>query len=269
MMTSVVCLGLLSPLRRLLHGMTDHDHDHDHGQGDNRSERESMRVLLVEDEPRAAQVLSKGLREQAYAVDVAGDGQQALYQAAITEYDAIVLDVMLPGIDGFEVCRELRRSGAYVPVLMLTARDAIDSRITGLDSGADDYLIKPFDFGELLARLRAVIRRGRLPMTPAILTVGDLRLDLRARQAFRRDHPITLTAREFALLEFLALHAGAVVGRCAIAEHVWDAPFESMSNVIDVMVQRLRRKIDDPHGTSFITTRRGEGYMLASVIHHS
>ena len=133
-----------------------------------------MRVLLVEDEPRAAQMLSKGLREQSYAVDVAGDGQQALYQAAITEYDAIVLDVMLPGIDGFEVCRELRRAGAHVPVLMLTARDAIDARIAGLDSGADDYLIKPFDFGELLARLRAVIRRGRLPLTPAILTVGDL-----------------------------------------------------------------------------------------------
>jgi DNA-binding response OmpR family regulator len=224
-----------------------------------------MRVLLVEDEPRAAQMLSKGLREQSYAVDVAGDGPQALYQAAITDYDAIILDVMLPGIDGFEVCRELRRSRVHVPVLMLTARDAVDSRIAGLDSGADDYLIKPFDFGELLARLRAVIRRGQLPLTPALLSVGDLRLDLRARQAFRGDQPIKLTSREFALLEFLALHAGAVVGRAAIAEHVWDAPFESMSNVIDVMIQRLRRKIDDPHGTSLITTRRGEGYMLAAV----
>jgi DNA-binding response OmpR family regulator len=224
-----------------------------------------MRVLLVEDEPRAAQMLSKGLREQSYAVDVAGDGPQALYQAAITEYDAIILDVMLPGIDGFEVCRELRRSRVHVPVLMLTARDAVDSRIAGLDSGADDYLIKPFDFGELLARLRAVIRRGQLPITPALLTVGDLRLDLRARQAFRGDQPIKLTSREFALLEFLAIHAGAVVGRAAIAEHVWDAPFESMSNVIDVMIQRLRRKIDDPHGTSLIATRRGEGYMLASA----
>ena len=225
-----------------------------------------MRVLLVEDEPRAAQMLSKGLREQSYAVDVAGDGPQALYQAAITDYDAIILDVMLPGIDGFEVCRELRRTRAHVPVLMLTARDAVDSRIAGLDSGADDYLIKPFDFGELLARLRAVIRRGQLPLTPALLTVGDLRLDLRARQAFRRDQSIKLTSREFALLEFLALHAGAVVGRAAIAEHVWDAPFESMSNVIDVMIQRLRRKIDDPHDRSLITTRRGEGYMLAPVV---
>ena len=224
-----------------------------------------MRVLLVEDEPQAAQVLAKGLREESYAVDVAGDGRQALYQIAITEYDAIILDVMLPGIDGFEVCRELRSGGTHVPVLMLTARDAVDSRIAGLDSGADDYLIKPFDFGELLARLRAVIRRGRLPLTPEVVRVGNLRIDLRARQAFRREHPIKLTSREFALLEFLALHAGGVVGRGAIAEHVWDAPFESMSNVIDVMIQRLRRKIDDPQGTSLITTRRGEGYMLAAI----
>ncbi|HEY6613096.1 MAG TPA: response regulator transcription factor [Vicinamibacterales bacterium] len=224
-----------------------------------------MRVLLVEDEPRAAQLLSKGLREQSYAVDVARDGRHALYLASITEYDAIVLDVMLPGLDGFEVCREIRRAGSHVPVLMLTARDAIESRIAGLDSGADDYLIKPFDFGELLARLRAVIRRGRLPVTPAVLTVSHLRLDLRARQACRHDQPIKLTSREFALLEFLALHAGEVVGRAAIAEHVWDAPYESMSNVIDVLIQRLRRKIDAPQGASLITTRRGEGYMLAPV----
>ena len=224
-----------------------------------------MRLLLVEDEPRAAQMLSKGLREQSYAVDVVVDGDQALYQVAITDYDAIVLDVMLPGIDGIEVCRQLRRSGVLVPVLMLTARDAVESRIAGLDSGADDYLIKPYEFGELLARLRAIIRRGRLPLTPPVLTVGHLRLDLRARQAFRYDDPVRLTAREFALLEFLALHAGEVVGRGAIAEHVWDAPFESMSNVIDVLIQRLRRKIDDPLRTSLITTRRGEGYMLAAT----
>ena len=142
-----------------------------------------MRILLVEDEPRAAQVLAKGLREQAYAVDLAGNGREALYQASPPDYDAIVLDVMMPGLDGFEVCREIRRAGSNVPVLMLTARDAVDSRITGLDSGADDYLIKPFDFGELLARLRAIIRRGRLPLTPAIVTMGTLRVDLRARQA--------------------------------------------------------------------------------------
>ena len=223
-----------------------------------------MRVLLVEDEPSAAQMLSKGLREESYAVDIARDGKQALYQAAITDYDALVLDVMLPGIDGFEVCRELRRGGSQVPVLMLTARDAIESRIEGLDSGADDYLIKPFDFGELLARLRAVIRRGRLPLTPSIIELSGLRIDLRARQASRQGQAIKLTAREFALLEFLALHAGEVVGRGAIEEHVWDAPFESMSNVIDVMIQRLRRKIDDPQAASMITTRRGEGYILSS-----
>ncbi len=225
-----------------------------------------MRLLLVEDEPRAAQMLSKGLREQTYAVDVAHDGEQALYQAAITEYDAVVLDVMMPGIDGFEVCRRLRRSGSTVPVLMLTARDAIEARISGLDSGADDYLVKPYDFGELLARLRAVIRRGRLPLTPAVVTAGDVRLDLRARLAFREGRPITLTSREFALLEFLVLHAGEVVGRGAIAEHVWDSPFESMSNVIDVMIQRLRRKIDAPDKPSLIATRRGEGYMLAAEV---
>ena len=225
-----------------------------------------MRVLLVEDEPRAAQMLAKGLREQSYAVDVAGNGNDALYRAAITDYDAVVLDVMLPGLDGFEVCGRLRRAGSQVPVLMLTARDAIDARISGLDSGADDYLIKPFDLGELLARLRAVIRRGRLPLRPSIVTVGGLRLDLRARHAFRGERPIKLTAREFALLEFLVLHAGEVVGRGAIAEHVWDAPFESMSNVIDVMVQRLRRKIDAPDGPSLIATKRGEGYMLAPVV---
>lgn len=224
-----------------------------------------MRVLLVEDEPRAAHVLAKGLREQAYAVDVVASGEAALYQLEITDYDGVVLDVMLPGIDGFEVCRRIRQKGAHTPVLMLTARDAVDDRIAGLDGGADDYLTKPFDFGELLARLRAVIRRGRLPVTPAVIELGELRIDLRARQVFRRAIAVKMTAREFALLEFLALHAGQVIGRAAIAEHVWDAPFESMSNTIDVMIQRLRRKIDDPRGHSMIETRRGEGYVLSTA----
>ena len=224
-----------------------------------------MRVLLVEDEPRAAEVLAKSLREQAYAVDLAKNGREALYQASLTDYDAIVLDVMMPGPNGIEVCRELRRTGSNVPILMLTARDAVDSRIAGLDSGADDYLTKPFDFGELLARLRAVIRRGRLPLTPAILNVGALRVDLRARQVVRQGLPVKLTSREFALLEFLLLHAGEVVGRAAIAEHVWDSPFESMSNVIDVMIQRLRRKLDEPNVASLIVTRRGEGYMFTAL----
>ena len=168
-----------------------------------------MRVLLVEDEPRAAQMLAKGLREQSYAVDIARNGRDALYQVAITEYDAVVLDVMLPGVDGFEVCRELRREGSNIPVLMLTAKDAVEARISGLDSGADDYLVKPFDFGELMARLRAVIRRGRLPVTPAVVTVGDLRVDLRARQAYRHNQLIKLTrASSRRLDEDLADHSG-------------------------------------------------------------
>jgi DNA-binding response OmpR family regulator len=223
-----------------------------------------MRILLAEDEPRAAQMLAKGLREQAYAVDVVGDGADALYQASITDYDAIILDVMLPVRDGVAVCRQLRTEGAMTPVLMLTARDAIDARIEGLDSGADDYLTKPYDFGELLARLRAVIRRGRRPLTPSMITVGPVTIDTRARRAFRNGQPITLTAREYALLEHLMLHADEVVGRAAIAEHVWDSQYEAMSNVIDVFVQRLRRKIDESGQPSLILTRRGEGYMFSS-----
>jgi DNA-binding response OmpR family regulator len=224
-----------------------------------------MRILLVEDEPRAAQMLAKGLREEAYAVDVVGDGETAVYQTGITDYDAIILDVMLPQQDGLAACRDIRSQGSVVPVLMLTARDAVDARIAGLDSGADDYLTKPFDFGELLARLRAVIRRGRRPLTPSVLQVGPLELDTRARRAFRRGEPLVLTAREYALLEHLVHHADEVVGRADIAEHVWDAPYEAMSNVIDVCVQRLRRKIDDPGQTSLIVTRRGEGYMLSAA----
>lgn len=221
-----------------------------------------MRILLVEDEPGVATMLAKGLREQAYAVDAAASGEQALYLASITDYDAVILDLMLPGLDGLAVCDRLRRQGSHVPILMVTARDAVEARIAGLDRGADDYLVKPFDFGELLARLRAVIRRGRTPQRPAAVTLGDLHFDLRARHVSRGGRDIALTAREFALLEFLVTHAGEVVGRGAIAEHVWDAPFEAMSNVIDVMVQRLRRKIDPPGGPSLIVTRRGEGYML-------
>jgi DNA-binding response OmpR family regulator len=224
-----------------------------------------MRILLVEDEPRAAQMLAKGLREEAYVVDVVGDGRRAIYEAAITDYDAIVLDVMLPLADGLEVCRAIRGEGSAVPVLMLTARDEVGSRIAGLDSGADDYLTKPFDFGELLARLRAVIRRGQRPLRPSTITVGPLQLDTRARRAFRHGQPLILTAREYALLEHLAFHAEEVVGRASIAEHVWDTSYEAMSNAIDVCIQRLRRKIDDGGKGSLITTRRGEGYMLTAA----
>jgi DNA-binding response OmpR family regulator len=221
-----------------------------------------VRILLVEDEPDAARMLAKGLREQSYAVDLAADGDAAIYQTSITDYDAVVLDVMLPGADGLQVCRELRKRGSPVPVLMLTARDAVEDRIAGLDCGADDYLAKPFAFGELLARLRAVIRRGARPPVPAVIQVGDLRLDTAARQVLRRGRPIPLTAREYALLEYLAHHSGSVVSRADIAEHVWDEHYDPLSNVIDVYVQRLRRKVDLPGQESLIRTRRGEGYQL-------
>jgi DNA-binding response OmpR family regulator len=221
-----------------------------------------MRILLVEDEPDAARVLAKGLREHAYAVDVATDGAAAVYQSSITDYDAVVLDVMLPGVGGLQVCRELRKRGSPVPVLMLTARDGVEDRIAGLDSGADDYLPKPYDFGELLARLRAVIRRGARPPVPEIIEVGDLRLNTASRQVLRNHRRVSLTAREYALLEYLAHHAGSVVSRADIAEHVWDEHYDPLSNVIDVYVQRLRRKVDVPGQESLIRTRRGEGYQL-------
>jgi two-component system copper resistance phosphate regulon response regulator CusR len=220
-----------------------------------------VRVLLVEDEPNAARVLAKGLREQSYAVDVAADGEAALFQAATNDYDAIVLDVMLPIRDGFAVCRAIRESGSAVPILMLTARDAVESRIEGLDCGADDYLVKPFDFGELLARLRAVIRRGRQPVLPERITVGPLTIETRSRRVRVAGRDVPLTAKEYALLEYLVRRAGDVVSRGDIAEHVWDEHYDPLSNVVDVYVQRLRRKLDRS-GESMIRTRRGEGYQL-------
>jgi DNA-binding response OmpR family regulator len=224
----------------------------------------SMRVLLVEDEPQAAHVLAKGLREQTYAVDVAADGDSAVFQVATTDYDAVILDVMLPVRDGFAVCRTIRDSGCAVSILMVTARDAVESRIQGLDSGADDYLVKPFDFGELLARLRALIRRGRQPPLPERLTIGPLGSDTRGRRARVRNRAVSLTAKEYALLEYLARRAGDVVSRGDIAEHVWDEHYDPLSNVVDVYVQRLRRKLDAPGAPSLIRTRRGEGYELAA-----
>ena len=221
-----------------------------------------MRVLLVEDEPSAAHVLAKGLREQSYAVDLAADGEAAVFQAATTDYDAVVLDVMLPKRDGFAVCRTIRESGCAVPILMVTARDAVDARIEGLDCGADDYLVKPFDFGELLARLRALIRRGRLPLLPERLTVGRLVLDTRGHHVRVGGRPVRLTAKEYALLEYLARRSGDVVSRSDIAEHVWDEHYDPLSNVVDVYVQRLRRKLDETGAESMIRTRRGEGYQL-------
>jgi len=221
-----------------------------------------MRVLLVEDEPSAAHVLAKGLREQSYAVDLAADGEAAVFQAATTDYDAVVLDVMLPKRDGFAVCRTIRESGCAVPILMVTARDAVEARIEGLDCGADDYLVKPFDFGELLARLRALIRRGRLPLLPEQLTVGPLVLDTRGHHVRVGGRPVRLTAKEYALLEYLARRGGDVVSRSDIAEHVWDEHYDPLSNVVDVYVQRLRRKLDESGAESMIRTRRGEGYQL-------
>jgi DNA-binding response OmpR family regulator len=223
-----------------------------------------MRILLVEDEPNAAQMLAKGLREQSYAVDVAADGEAAVYQAGINDYDLVILDVMLPLKDGFEVCRELRAGGLTFPILMLTARDAPPDRVAGLDMGADDYLTKPFDFHELLARLRALLRRGPA-LRPETVEIADLSIDMRARRVRRGGRQIELTAKEYALLEYMARRAGEVVNRAEIAEHVWEENFDPFSNLIEVYVQRLRRKIDEGHALKLLRTRRGEGYVLASA----
>jgi two-component system, OmpR family, copper resistance phosphate regulon response regulator CusR len=225
-----------------------------------------MRILVVEDQPDAARVLARALRESAYAVDIAPDGHAAYQSATVNDYDLIVLDLMLPGRDGLSVCRALRREGATVPILMLTARDEIDARVIGLDAGADDYLVKPFDLRELLARVRALARRGARPPLPDGLVVGDLTFDVRARQVRVLDLTLALTAKEYALLEFLGRHAGAVVSRGEIAEHVWDDRYDPFSNVIDVYVQRLRRKLEQARASTSILTCRGEGYRLASAV---
>jgi len=222
-----------------------------------------LRILLVEDEPDAARMLSKGLREQTYAVDVAGDGEAGAYQASVNDYDLIVLDVMLPRKDGFAVCREIRVARSCVPILMLTARDAVEDRIAGLDTGADDYLTKPFEFHELLARMRALLRRGQA-LRPEIIRVADLFIDTRARIVKRNNRQIEMTAKEYALIEYLAHRAGEVVGRADISEHVWDESFDPFSNLIEVYVQRLRRKIDEGRALKLIRTRRGEGYLLTA-----
>jgi two-component system, OmpR family, copper resistance phosphate regulon response regulator CusR len=220
-----------------------------------------MRLLLVEDDARIARFVAKGLREQAYAVDVTANGDDALYEAAINTYDLVILDVMIPGKNGFEVCRELRRTGQRMPILMLTARDAVEDRITGLDHGADDYLTKPFEFRELLARLRALLRRSG-ELRPAQITVADLVLDTGAQTVSRAGRNIPVTTKEYSLLEFLARNAGRVVGRAEIAEHVWDESFDPFSNLIEVYVNRLRRKIDSDASKPLLHTRRGAGYFF-------
>jgi DNA-binding response OmpR family regulator len=222
-----------------------------------------MRILLVEDERSAARMIAKGLREHGNAVDVVGDGTSALQQAAAGHYDIIVLDRMLPGPDGLEICRALRAAGDAVPILMLTARDAVEDRILGLDAGGDDYLTKPFHFAELLARIRALARRRALPLIAERLQCGRLTLDTRTQDAWLDGQAIELTAREYALLEYLCRKAGAVISREEIAEHVWDNRYDPCSNVIDVYVQRLRRKLDRDE-RSWIQTRRGAGYQFVS-----
>jgi two-component system, OmpR family, response regulator len=220
-----------------------------------------VRLLVVEDEARMAVLLRRGLTEEGYAVDVAGDGPEGLWMAQETDYDAIVLDVMLPGMDGLEVCRRLRAGRRWSPVLLLTARDSVTDRIGGLDAGADDYLIKPFAFGELAARVRALVRRGA-GARPAVLRVGDLVLDPAARTVARAGTVVELTPKEFALLELFMRHPGEVLSRARILEHVWDFAFDPTSNVVDQYVGYLRRKVDRPWGRNDLQTVRGAGYRL-------
>ena len=218
-------------------------------------------MLIVEDQPKLAELLARGLREEGHAADVADRGEDALWMAPAASYDVIVLDIMLPGIDGIETCRELRRSGVWTPVLMLTARDAVGDRVTGLDAGADDYLTKPFSFDELLARLRALTRRVPAER-PVTVEVGDLRLDPAAHRAWRGETELELSAKEFAMLELLMRRPGNVLTREQLLEGAWDMSYERRSNVVDVYIRYLREKIDRPFGSDSIETVRGVGYRL-------
>jgi two-component system, OmpR family, response regulator len=220
-----------------------------------------VRLLLVEDDAKLARAVGRGLRHEGYAVDLVGDGDAALRQAAVWDYDAIVLDVMLPSRDGFEVCDALRARDCWAPILMLTARGQVGDRIRGLDAGADDYLAKPFDFGELLARLRALVRRAPAER-PVRLEVGDLVVDPSTHAVARAGVPVALTAREFALLEYLARHAGEAVTRASLLDHVWDENFEGSTNIVDVYVGYLRKKLEQPFDRPLIRTIRGVGYAL-------
>ena len=223
-----------------------------------------MRILVVEDELKMAGLLRRGLEEEGYAVDVAATGSDAIWAATENPYDAILLDVLLTDMNGFEVCRQLRAGGRWAPVLMLTARDAVADRVAGLDAGADDYLTKPFSFSELFARVRALVRRGASER-PAVLHVGDLALDPAARRVTRGDTTVDLTAKEFALLEYFMRRPGDVLTRSRIIEHVWDFGYDGDSNVVDVYVRYLREKIDRPFRRDSIDTVRGSGYRLRKV----
>jgi two-component system, OmpR family, response regulator len=220
-----------------------------------------MRILVVEDQPKMSRLLQRGLQDEGLATDVSTNGEDALWMAGSTPYDAIVLDVMLPGIDGFETCRALRADGVWAPVLMLTARDSVEDRVAGLDGGADDYLAKPFSFSELTARIRALVRRGGVER-PAVLKVGDLVLDPAGRTVSRGGTPIALSAKEFALLETFMRRPGSVLSRLDLLEHAWDYEYENRSNVVDVYVRYLRQKVDRPFGRDSIETVRGVGYRL-------
>jgi two-component system OmpR family response regulator len=220
-----------------------------------------VRVLVVEDEVKMAGLIRRGLQADGIAADVAIKGEDALWMAGSTEYDAIILDVMLPGMDGFQVCRQLRADGVWAPVLMLTARDAVDDRVQGLDNGADDYLVKPFSFAELSARLRALARRGPIEQ-PTVLRAGDLHLDPATHRVWRGDTDISLSAKELALLETFMRRPGQILDRFQLLEHAWDYEYENRSNVIDVYVRYLREKVDRPFGVDSIETVRGAGYRL-------
>jgi two-component system OmpR family response regulator len=220
-----------------------------------------MRVLVVEDEVKMAGLLKRGLEEEGYSVEVAGTAEDAIWAGTEGQYDAILLDVMLPDGDGFAVCRELRERGRWSPVIMLTARDDVRDRVAGLDAGADDYLVKPFSFAELLARLRALLRRGA-PERPSVIEVGAIRFDPAARSVAVDGAPVSLTAKEMSLLEFFVRHPGEVLSRTRIVDHVWDVAYDGDSNVVDVYVRYLRKKIDRPFGRDSIETVRGAGYRL-------
>ena len=220
-----------------------------------------MRILVVEDEVKMARLIRRGLREEGMSVDVTERGEDALWMAGSTEYDAIVLDVMLPGIDGFETCRRLREDAVWSPVLLLTARGAVEDRVAGLDGGADDYLTKPFSLAELLARLRALARRGPVER-PAVLEAGGLRLDPTTHQVWRGETEIALSAKEFALLEAFMRRPGELLSRFQLLEHAWDYEYENRSNVVDVYVRYLREKVDRPFGADSIETVRGAGYRM-------
>ena len=221
-----------------------------------------MRILLVEDDEGISSFILKGLREAAFAVDLSVDGEDALYQVSINEYDLIILDVMIPYKNGFEVCREIREKGLETPILMLTARDAVKDRIEGLDVGADDYLVKPFAYGELLARVRALLRRKEKSFVESLLKIGELEIDTKSQRVWRSGEEVLLTTKEFTVLEYFARNAGRVIGREELSEHCWDETYDPFTNSIEVFINRLRKKIDKDTSNPLIQTRRGAGYIL-------